>query len=118
MTSMVTFGSVTVPSYHLDSEKVEGGYYYEVSFKCRTGNLSDITALQALQGPITVARLESGYTRITTIGGTAETLTINGTAHANCYIAEITPVEVPFTFLSRYEFTIRFIQQTYIPPSS
>ena len=113
MTSAVTFSSVTIPSFHIDNESAIGALTYEVTLTCRTGTKSDITSHSALQGHIGITRLASGKTRIQTSGGTKGTLTINGVAHPNCYIADLTWKEaqnsLPF---ERWEFTVKFVEET------
>jgi len=114
MTDYVTFNSVTVPTHHLD--KLTLGDAFEAVFSCRTGTYGDILALQALApSSITMDRVSGGKTRITALGGTKATLVINGISYSNCYIAEISgiteaPNSLPF---DEYEFTIRFVQETY-----
>ena len=114
MTAYVTFNAVTVPTHHLD--KLTLGDAFEVTFSCRTSTYGDILALQALApSSITMDRVSGGKTRITALGGTKATLVINGISYSNCYIAEISgiteaPNSLPF---DEYEFTIRFVQETY-----
>ena len=114
MTDYVTFNSVTVPTSHLD--KLTLGDAFEAVFSCRTITYGDIVALQAFVPSIlTTDRVSGGKTRVTVLGGTKATLVINGTSYSNCYIAEISNIQeaagsLPFDV---YEFTIRFVQETY-----
>lgn len=116
MTITITFSTVALPSAKLETSKPDGADDYEATFSCHTKDYADITALQALTpSKLTAQRLRNGKTRITVKGGTKATLTINGTAHTNCYIAEISgikeaPNALPF---DAYVFSIRFVQETY-----
>lgn len=113
MTAKVTFSTAAVDAYEIAPFTAVGSYSFECSMRCRCDSSANIVALKALQGHIGVQVLASGKTRIQTTGGTKATLTINGLTYPNCYISalswQLVPKSKPFT---RYEYTIKFVQET------
>lgn len=107
-----SFSGVTVPSYRIESLNQKGAYYFDVTLKCR-GTLAQIASLQALQGLISIEQMDSGKTKIQTLGGTKATLVLNGTSYLNCYISELNCNEAPNSLpFDQWESTIKFIQET------
>jgi hypothetical protein len=110
---VVTFGGVTL-SKASKIDMQQDNYTMTCSFDCETSDYGEITALLAYSGKITPTVLESCYVRITAANSAAQkqSLVINGTTYANCYISE--PIAITERLApSLWKYTIKFIQETY-----
>lgn len=118
MAAYVTFAGLTVPVVEIIGDEPEGADSHRVTVKCRTEEYAYYVALAALYGKVNADRLESGKTKITTVGGTLGTLVIGSLSYTNCYIEALSNAQasgsVPFDFSDDvvWEFTIKFIQDT------
>ena len=110
---VVTFGTLTIPSSKIGPIESVGPYALAITIEGSTESFGDVVAIRALQGQITITPLATGYNRITTMGGTKASLTVDGTVYANCYIERFEPAEKTRSNLGLWEFTIRFVQETY-----
>jgi len=107
-----TFDGTTVQSRQITRELILGSMVFEIEITCRTTNRSEYTTLAAKAGHIGKKRLLSGYTRVTTKGGTKGTLVLNGATYTNCYIEKISAAEVSQSNLAAWDYTISFVRHT------
>jgi hypothetical protein len=116
MTALVTFNSLTVSTKRVTRQTAEGVSNvtsFEIEFECVTTDYSEITALEALKGPIRkVKLLSSGRTKIINPLGTSASLVVNGTTYTHCSIETLTANEEYGSQFGVWPYTIAFVKDT------
>ena len=110
----VTFSGVTVKSAQCTNNILNGSLQREWTFRCVTDDKSDYTALSALQGRLIKTTLATGKVSVQVYaGGTRGTLVVDGSTYTYCAIEELSAVEKYGTHLTAWEYTVKFVQDTY-----
>lgn len=115
MTALVTFNSLTVSTRRVTRQTAEGASNvnsFEIEFECIALDYSEITALEALKGPIRKARLLCGRTKVLNPIGTSASLVVNGTTYTHCSIESITVNEAYGSQFRVWPYTIAFVKDT------
>jgi hypothetical protein len=115
MTALVTFDGKTVSTRRVTRQTAEGASNvtsFEIEFECVTTDYSEITALEALKGPIRKARLLCGRTKVLNPLGTSASLVVNGTTYTNCSIDTLTVNEAYGSQFGVWPYTIAFVKDT------
>jgi len=115
MTALVTFNSLTVSTKRVTRQTAEGASNvnsWEIEFECIATDYSEITALEAIKGPIRKVKLLNGRTKVLNPLGTSASLAVNGTTYTHCSIESLTANEEYGSQFGVWPYTIAFVKDT------